>query len=247
MKRQNLLEVVVSIAAVMMFLNGVVYAGGDVTIANPAGAAFFSKVSKADDAVTPERVREYATQKLAQCLKQAGLSADVKATFEFALGVEGKILKDPIKDPKGSLLEVGGTAELPYPRVKADFEVTQQGKERFKTAFSGGDFNGEKTWQGVESVVNMAIGHLIKEFAKRGQQVPQIVELLTKENLIPKAPYVHLEVNFGKIRIHQDANLYEALGEIGEPARKALEAASKDKDPEISEEAKGVLEKLKKP
>jgi len=236
----------ISTALVIMSLSGVVRAGVDVSIANPAGDAFFSKVSKADDAVTPERVKEYAMKKLAQCLMQTGLSADIKATFDFGIGLEGKMLKDPIKDPQGSLLQVGGTAELSYPRVKAGFGVVQQGKDVLKTTFSGGDFNGNKNWEGVQSVGNMAIGHLLKEFAKRGQQAPQIVEVLTKENLIPKAPYVHLEVHFGKIRIHQDANLYEALGEIGEPARKALEVASKDKDPEISEEAKVVLEKLKK-
>jgi hypothetical protein len=92
----------------------------------------------------------------------------------------------------------------------------------------------------------MSVGHLLKEYAKRDRQTANILAILEKEHLIPKYAYVHLEVDFGKIRIHQDGNLWEALAEIGEPARPALEQALKDKDPEISDEAKQALERIKK-
>ena len=219
----------------------------EVNISNKANDGFVTTVQSVDKTVTIDRTREYAHQRLTQFLKDADLPHDVTAQLEFAIGVEGEMQKDPIKDPEGSLLSIGGTAELPYPNVKAVFNVTQNNTPSFSITFEGGNFNGSKDWDGVKSIVDMSIGHLMKEFGKRGIKNHKIVDMLANGEWIPKAPYVHIQLNFGKVRIHQDGNLWEALSEIGSPAKTVLEAASKDKDPEVADEAKLMLDKLKTP
>ena len=91
----------------------------------------------------------------------------------------------------------------------------------------------------------MSIGHLLKDFAVHGKQATTIITVLTSEQLIPRDPDIHIQANFGKIRLHQHGNLWEALSQIGEPSRQALEEAARDKDPESSAEAKLGLQKLK--
>jgi hypothetical protein len=189
MKTKNSAIITISTFCILSCLAGRVY-GADVTIANQARDTFFTKVSKAEAVVTPERVRGYAQQKLSQCLTQAGLQSDVTAAFEFSVGLAGKMLKDPLKDPQGSLLEIGGTIELPFPRVKTDFSVAGHGQDMFATAFSGGNVNGSSDWEGVQRVIDMSVGDLLKEFAKRGTQATNIVAILTNERprLAPVRP-----------------------------------------------------------
>jgi hypothetical protein len=217
-----------------------------VTVTNPPDDAFFDAVSSSDESVTPEKVQAYAQQRITQYLKLAGLEADVKATLYFTIGMAGELLplKDPPKDPQGGLAQVGGSAEMPAPYIGAEFVALQQGKEILATNFSGGIFQTSKNWKGVQSVIDLSVGHLLKAFAKNGRQADRIVRILTSAPLLPRDPYTHVELNFGAIRLHQQGNLWEALGEIGAPARKTLEEAAKDKDPEIADEAGTALKKM---
>jgi hypothetical protein len=236
----------VVLSCILIFLIGVAY-GADVRVVNQASDAFFTKVSKPGNTVTPQRVKKYAKQKFSESLQQIGLDSDVRVTLDFSIGVKGEMLKDPIRDPKGALVKVGGKATLSSPSVKANVRVSEAGKKFFSATYRCGIFVADKDWEGVKSVIDMSVGHMLKEFAKRKRQTTKIVAMLAKEQLIPKEPYVHLVLNFGKVRIHQDGNLWEALGEVGAPAKGVLEQATKNKDPEISDEAKQALKRIKKP
>ena len=107
---------------------------------------------------------------------------------------------------------------------------------------------GACNWEGVARLCDMGIGHCLKELAKNGIAAQQIVATLTKEGLLPRNPYTRTEIYvLGKIfpvRFRQDGNLWEALGEIGEPAMQALRDATKDTDQDITQEAAKVLKSI---
>lgn len=218
-----------------------------VTLRNNSDDEFMARVSEVDSTINVDGITEYAEARLKKALSQAHLPYSIAATLEFSIGIEGEMLKDPIKDPEGNLLNVGGTAVLPYPNVDADFVVSRNGDPTttdFTAGFIGGNINGSGDGDGIKRVVDMSIGHLLKEFAKRGVETRRIVDVLSEGNWIPRAPYAHFEVHFGKIRIHQDGNLWEALSEIGSATTLPLNKASESDDPEISEEAKAMLARL---
>ena len=91
----------------------------------------------------------------------------------------------------------------------------------------------------------MGIGHSLKELAKNGIAAEQIVATLTKEELLPRNPYTNSRISMFTsevaVRFHQDGNLWETLGEIGEPAMEALRNSTKDSDQDIREEVAKVL------
>jgi hypothetical protein len=221
----------------------------DVEITNRVGDSFFSKVQASDPTITLDRIQEYADNRIPELFARAMLQTGytINATLEFDIGIEGKMLKDPVKDPEGLLMEIGGTATLPEPTVKAKFLIFDGDDQILESEFDGGRYVSSDYWEGTTRAVDLAIGHILKDLAKEGIEVDGIIKLLLEGELLSTAPYVHLKANFGWVRLHQDGNLWEALSELGDVAVPILQEKAKDDDPEISDEARSLLEKLGAP
>ncbi|MFA5256359.1 MAG: hypothetical protein WC419_06680 [Candidatus Omnitrophota bacterium] len=207
------------------------------------------KIGK-DSAIVNGNIESYARDKISALLKQAGFPAEndsrdysLNVNMSIGIGLERKILTDP----KTSITVTGGEMVLSVPVLKLDGRLLADGKEISPAiSFEGGLNFGASDWQGITRLCDMGIGHCLKDLAKNGIAAEPIVIILAKEELLPRKPYSDSKISmFGNeipVRFHQDGNLWEAFGDIGEPAVEELRNGAKDKDQDIREEATKILD-----
>ncbi|KPL19984.1 MAG: hypothetical protein AMJ92_00590 [candidate division Zixibacteria bacterium SM23_81] len=225
-----------------------------VSLANRPADETLLKIAQNDSTVTNAKIESYTRDRLASLLRQVGFppSADAReyalsVNMSLRFGLERKILTDP----RTSIEVTSGAIVLSVPVLKLDGKLLADGKEVVPAfAFEGGLNFGGSDWQGVSRVCDMGIAHLLKEFAKNGIATERIIKTLINEQLLPKNPYTSSWISmFGSetpVRFHQAGNLWEALGEIGNPAVIALREGAKDTDEDISQEATKALESISK-
>ena len=214
-----------------------------VTLTNTDQEAVMQALQENDSSVTREAISAHVQRRLLDALNEARLSKGhaATATFSLSVGMDGEMEVDPA----GNLIKIGGTIEIKSPKTEAIVIVMEGDREVMKSRFTGGVFGAERNLEGVMRTLDMAIGHFLKDLARVGISTDRIVAVLAKDKWLPESPYVHLEVNIGKIMIHQEGNRWQALCEIGERAVPALKVASESDDQEVAKEALSCLEKLK--
>ena len=225
-----------------------------VSLTNVSGDKWFREISEQDSTVTKEKIESYTRAKIASLLKKVRFPLEtdprdyvLKVTMSLAVGLKKEILTDP-----GTSVQVtGGSVVLSVPTLKLDGELVADGTRVMPPfTFEGGLASGSPDWPGVARLCDMGIGHCLKELAKSKIAAEQIAATLTRAGLLPRSPYTSATiVAFGSgvsVRFHQDGNLWEALGEIGEPAWPALRDGTKDADKDVKEEAAKILASIGK-
>lgn len=204
---------------------------------------FMNAVSKEDKTFSPQSIQSYAKERALYALKKIKFAEGDKNRYNltmqmrFSIGLEAEVLADPRYQ-----LTVSGGLVFSDLKVSSRSRILSDDDNKLVlSSFVGGLFFNSD----VKKVIDLVIGHLIKDMAKNTMYSRSAIDLLSQEDWLPKKPFLYFAVHGSPMRIRQDGNLWEALGEIGiySPAAKdILKEALTDPDRDVVEEVKSVID-----
>ena len=247
----------------IMFLAGATVAAHaqdaiDATVSNTKADQIVTRLEATDNTLNVQGLGDLARERLTNVLHKVDLPKGytVQAAFTFGEGVVFRIVPPPMKEGEsyldyakrlGGVVPQNASLTVDVPKLEATFQVVKTNEKPKTFTFAGGLFAGSYERKGLCELVDMSLGHLVKNLLREGILPAGQLRVLVDSQWIPKSPFLYVKLGAPvqtDTRIYQDGNLLEALSELGAPAVPYLDAASKDENADVQEEATRLLKKI---
>lgn len=144
---------------------------------------------------------------------------NVDAQFEF-----GSVVAEMSGLP-GISVTTSGTFTFNIPKIQCNYIIsTDKGETLMEYSFNGTNLWASNDLKGIKMNIDLCIGNLLAEFAKKGIATDEVISTLVGERRWLPDRHMYGDVNMGyqdvarTVRMHQDNSLWHALKDIGEPA-----------------------------
>ncbi|MFQ5629195.1 MAG: hypothetical protein ACE5I1_10580 [bacterium] len=191
---------------------------------------FLAKFSEIEPPISWEEISKFAEKRILSSLEKSEFSKNeadsyqIKFGFWFAMGSVARFLPATGAGQHASSA-ARGTMRLPL--LVTSIEVTPNGKEPLiSTIFENWHLNANVDQSGINQLINMAVGCMIKELAKVGSiETRKAISYLLTEQDIPKESYLYVSLGQPyKHPMYQDGNIWELIGDLGTEALDILKA-----------------------